>query len=187
MTGSAVLGNAGVLLASNCLGGQDTLSLRGFTSDKKRDWSVPLAGRSPLSADDVVTVVDRAGTGVQVLGSTGRRKSTEPLGRAVRATSRPAAYNANRSTVELATVSGGVVALHDVTGQFRWSRTMGGLPVDTSAGLLLAGRDQVQLIDAATGRVARAVPAAGVAPGDQIGLVGRGVVVGDAGGTSSYS
>ena len=182
---SAVLGTTGVLVASACTGGKDTLSLRGVNS-KQPDWSVPLGGRTPLLAADGVVVLSADGRSVQLLGAKGRPTVTTRLPSAVRPPVQPGGTEIAGTTIQVMSVGGGVLALRARTGERLWGQPLGRLPADATAGLLVAADGTLQVVSARAGRVTRQLPAPGLRAGDRVAQVGAGIVAGHTGGTAVF-
>ena len=188
---SAVVGNTGVLWASqNCAAGS-TLMLRNGAgpSNKNPRFTIPLQGRAPLSADAAITVLTADGHSIQVLSpKTGQVTGTIPLSAAVSASSLPAAVPAAEGNTELITTAHAVVAIPNSANPTSelWQRVTTGVPANTGAGLLFPSAGRVALVDPGTGRTDRIITAPGLAADSTLQLRGAGLVSGTASGTSAW-
>lgn len=183
---SAVLGERGVLLASSCPSGE-VLSLRA-PGASKRAWSVPLAGRTPLSADQVMTVLSRDGRSIISLApTTGKVGSTLTLGAAVQAPAVPSAHAVAGDRIELVSVRAAVLALSDSGSLQRlWQRRAAALPLEAGDGLLVPAPSGLVRLEAIDAHTLAQVSAPGVAPDAVLSALGRGVLASTSAGTAAF-
>jgi hypothetical protein len=183
-TTSAVLGSAGVLIASHCASG-DTLSLRTLGNKSGRDWTIPAAGRAPLAAAQEVVALAADGQSVEFLSpNKGALLGKADLVQHVSAPASPKSIDLAGTTDYLVPVTGGFLALRST--HLLHQGDSASPPAVIQSGLLLAGSGQLRTAAYSTGQITQVRTVPGLTPAAVVQTSQAYLVAATADGVSVY-
>lgn len=185
-TRSAVLGNSGVLIRSSCPGG-DKIIYRKLDGDK-RAWTIPAAGRTPVAADSVLTVLSADGRAMEALSAKkGAVSSRVPLRTPAPPAVQPRADQLSDVATEIVAVAGGAVGLSTADAPVvRWQVPAGLLNVTVDDGVLTARTGSVYSVATDSGRQRKVSSVAGLDAGARLWSMGGGLLADSASGVTGY-
>lgn len=189
VTRAAVEGSGGVLISNRCTSAE-TLTFFAYVAANlkwEQIWQVPLAGRTPLSADGQLVVLARNGRTLQVLSvKKGTATNTLTLPHAAQPPSTPASIELPDSETQLINVAGATVAIStNGTPAVIWQRAAGTLS-NTRAGVYTTKAGALYSVAPKTGLERRIATASGLPANARVAIVGRGLLSDTATGVTVY-
>lgn len=182
---SAVLGSVGVLFDSACTDG-DRLILRKLEGDN-RAWSVPSKGRSPLSADGVITALASDGRSLEILSpDKGAVTSRVKLLAKASPPASPQGIELTDQQVQLMAVAGATIGISTAQPPaLNWQHATGSLN-STQAGVLVAQTGAVSSIAPRTGLRKQVSVVPGLVGDVVLWPLGTGLLADSPGGVTAY-
>ncbi len=189
VTRTAVEGSGGVLISNRCTSAE-TLTLFAYvaaSSAWKQIWQVPLAGRTPLSADGQLVVLAGNGRTLQVLDAKkGTATNTLTLPHAAQPPPTPASIELPETKTQLMQVAAGTVAIStNGTPTVIWQRADGTLS-NTRAGVYTTKAGALYSIAPETGIERRITAASGLPANARVAPVGQGLLTDTATGVTVF-